>query len=263
LGGALTRHIRAFLSEVAYVIDFLSKYNPYSRVDPLILFTGSLALTVAASFARSLEALVIPLLYSLALLAAAKPGLSKIARVMAPILVLGLATSMPLLFTSTGTVETLASLQASPSGEGFKAFALLLARVVVSPLPLIASLTYTGWFTVSSRLKRLPLLGGVARLVDLMAALIPRIARYLASVLLGRESRTVKPSLRLSWRGLATSIGETILYSGSYAEKVHLAITARSIGEIQAEQRIRLTWADVVYTATLLVLLAAEAMVLT
>ena len=258
----MTRHIRAFLSEVAYVIDFLSKYNPYSRVDPLVLFTGSLVFTVAASFARSLEALVIPLFYSLALLAAAKPGLSKIARVMAPILVLGLASSTPLLFTSTGNVESLASLQASPSGEGFKAFALLLARVVVSPLPLIASLMYAGWFTVSSRLQRLPLLGGVVRLVDLMAALTPRIARYLASVLLGRESRTVKPSLLQSWRGLASSIGETILYSGSYAEKVHLAITARSIGEMRVGQEIRFTWADIAYIATLATLLALEAMVL-
>lgn len=259
----MTRYIRAFLSEVAYVIDFLSKYNPYSRVDPLILFIGSLALTVAASFTRSLEALVIPLLYSLTLLAVARPDPSKIARVMAPILVLGLVTSMPLLFTSTGTVETLASLQAFPSGEGFKAFAVLLARVAVSPLPLIASLMYTGWFTVSSRLKRLSFLGGVVGLVDLMAALTPRIARYLASMLLGRESRTVKPSLWLSWRGLASSIGEAMLYSKSYAEKIYLAITARNIGGIRAEQGISLTWADVVYTATLLVLLAAEAVVLT
>lgn len=260
----MTRYLKAFLEELAYVIETLSRYNPYTSVDPLLLFIGSLALTITASFASRLEALVIPLLYSLTLLAYARPGAGRVARVLAPIVFLSLTASTPLLFTSTGRVESLASLQASPSREGFESFVVLLARTITAPLPLVALFSYTGWFTVSSRLRRIPVVGSIARLVDLTLVLIPRTARHLTSLLLAREARIVRQSLSLSWKSLAASTGDMLVHSISYSEKLYLALTARSVGGGAAslDSLFKPTLANIIYTIIITVLVAVEVVVL-
>ncbi len=249
---------RRFLEELAYVLDAIGRYNPKPFANPLILFLGSLSLTVVASFATDIRALLIPLAYSLAFIAITRVRVSDIARVEIPIALLGLVSSIPLLVAGKPYIESLSAIRFGFSWCGLESFLLLFLRVSIAPLPLVTAMLYLGWTTLSRELKKIPMVWRVAEIVDKSLAIVPRVARYLSSLLLGREARTVEPSLRRVWLGNATALGEALIYSRYYAEKLCLAINARTLTTSRNVKGFRISVADAIYIASILCLLAIE-----
>lgn len=73
--------IERFIGEVAYTMDVLNNYNPGPKIDPIILFTGSLILTIITSFSTNLILPFIAITYSLILIIVLKVSVKYVLRI--------------------------------------------------------------------------------------------------------------------------------------------------------------------------------------
>ncbi|ABN69118.1 cobalt transport protein [Staphylothermus marinus F1] len=226
----MKNYIRSFFEEVALIMDMLNIHNPNPKLDPLILFVVSVILSFQASFTTNIVGLIIPLTYSLILIFVLKLDHRIIARIELFVLFIGLVVSFPLLFTRSGNINGLYDLNGSITFMGIYSFAKLLMRVTLSPLPLLVAIAYLGWTNVLKAMSRFKAVRNVVSYIALTTVLIPRIIRYSIQLIIARDARNVKNSYSNIWRSLSAIVGDTLIHSHNYADKLQYAYTARTIG---------------------------------
>jgi len=250
--------IERFIEEIAYTMDILNNYNPNPKIDPIILFTGSLILTMLTSFSSNLILPFIAIAYSLILIIVLKINAKYVLRIEALIAILGLIPSIPLLLSRTGYIHSLDDLGYMVSYVGVLSFIKLLLRVTASPLPIVTASVYIGWPMLSNALSRYGLLRKLVKLISITITIIPRVIRYVLKLLMAREARIFRYSIGTTWGTLSTIVGDVIANSNVYAEKLQLAITARTVSEKDSivKEGILLNKATISYTVFLAVLIA-------
>jgi len=250
--------IERFIEEIAYTMDILNNYNPNPKIDPIILFTGSLILTMLTSFSSNLIPPFIAIAYSLTLIIVLKINARYILRIEALIVILGLIPSTPLLFSRTGYVHSLDDLGYMVSYVGVLSFIKLLLRVTASPLPIVTALVYIGWPMLSNALSKYGFLREPVKLISITITIIPQVVRYVLKLLIAREARMLRYSIDTTWKTLSAIVGDVIANSNVYAEKLQLAITARTVSgkDSVVKKGILLNKATILYTMFLVVLIA-------
>ncbi len=222
--------IERFANMVADVLDTLNTYNPEPRIDPLILFIGSLFLTITTSFSRDNILPLLSLIYSLALILALRINYRDVLRIESLVAILALIPSTPLLFSRNGYIGGLDDLSITVSSAGLAGFTQLFLRITLSPLPLVTATTYLGWPMITMVLRRIPIINGIVRLSTIVLVVMPRIIRYTLKLLMAREARLFTYRISSTWTTLATVVGDLLIRSNCYACSLGLAMEARTIG---------------------------------
>lgn len=259
----MKNYIKDFFEEIAFIMDILNIHNSSPRIDPFILLVISLILSFQASFTTNIAGLIIPLMYSIVLIIVLKPDWRTIAKIELFVYILSLIVSLPLLFTDTGSINSFYELRTNISPAGIYSFTKLLARITVSPLPLLVAITYLGWPNTMEAIARFTILRTTASYLALTIVLIPRIIRYSIQLLIAREARIVKNKYLNIWKSLSTVIGDLIIHSNSYANKIQYAYVARNISKFKTYRRkTRINKATAVFTMLSILIIIAEAVVM-
>lgn len=255
--------VERFIEEIAYIMDILNNCNPDPKIDPLILFTGSLILTIMTSFSQDLLLPTISLIYSITLIIILRINYKHVIRIEAIIFILGLLPSIPLLFSKTGYINGLNDLSFIITYPGITSFTIFLLRVVIAPLPIVTASIYIGWPALSAAISKCRVLRGIARLISITLTIIPRIIRYTLKLLIAREARIFKYSLGTTWKTLSAITGDLLINSNVYAQKLQLAIDARTLARENniVVKNVLMNRVTIIYMAFLIALVALWIMV--
>ncbi len=255
--------ITGFLRETADVIEYLSTYNDSPLINPPVFILASAILTFQASFTNNILGLLVPLLYSLLITILLRIDPKPVMKAEALILLFGLVVSLPVLFSREGYINWLNDLLYTPSIIGLYSFTKLLLRIIISPLPLLVAITYLGWINVVNVLKiNNKYLVNLAKILSLTIILIPRIIRYVLKILLARTARLVKKNYSISWFILSSIIGDLLIHSSNYAEKLRYGIIARSIGEPDYSIRFKFSRNTITYLVLVVIAIIIEFIVM-
>lgn len=217
--------LRGFLEGIGEVVEALSARRE-TRLDPAVFFLASLAMTSASALSPHPWMWLASALYAAILWPIARPSARLVLRVYTVLAPLAAVPGLPLLFFGGGKGAPLAPV---PLQLGAWQFAAFSARVLASPLPLVAALSSAGWAGVSSGLMRLRPLRGPLALVNASLAATRFLLRSATWMLAARESRLVAGGRGLE-RLVASSVAGDLLYQAvELSKRMSMAYRARCV----------------------------------
>ncbi len=150
-------------------------------------------------------------------------------KVLLLIALLGTIPGIPIIFTKAGYINGLDDIVLEPTTYGLENFITFASRVIVSSIFFILPIIGLGWYGFLKSLSRLKPLCVFLSVISLVVVVLPRIIRNMLSIMFAREARIMNKNYKMLWRTISSTIGDTIIVSHEYAEKLTKAITARTI----------------------------------
>jgi hypothetical protein len=165
----------------------------------------SLALSFTSAVLNSPVLWIASGLYSITWGIVLRPRLKPLLSITSITLLLALVPGVPILFTGFDALKYPVSLESRT-----QVFAFFVARVALSPMPLIVSLTGFGWASISASLRGSRVLSRYVSRVDFFLLNTRHLTVVFADYLAARESRVVSRARSTLWRALAMTIADII-----------------------------------------------------
>ncbi len=224
------KYTEKILEKASRIIEeIITIKNFYIKVNPLTVTIVSIIMAFLVAFTNN----YIMILFSIPILITVHLSLSVnksyFVKVLLIVLLLGIIPGFPIIFTSTGYVNSLNDLVLQPTSTGLENFIFFGSRVIVSSLFFILPIIGLGWYGFLKSLSRLKPLRVFLLIISLVIVVIPRIIRNMLSIMFAREARIISKNYKVLWRTISSTIGDTIIISHEYARKLTKAITARTI----------------------------------
>ena len=227
------KYTEKILEEASMIVEEIITDKNFSiKVNPFTLTIVSIMLAFLVAFTNNYIMILfsIPILITIYLLLSVNK--SHFVKILFIVSLLGTIPGIPIIFTSTGYINSLNDLVLQPTSTGLENFIVFVSRVIVSSLFFILPIIGLGWYGFLKSLSRLKPLRVFLSIISLVIVILPRIIRNMLSIMFAREARIISKNYRVLWRTISSAIGDTIIVSHEYAGKLTKAITARTITNI-------------------------------
>ncbi|MGC9011782.1 hypothetical protein [Thermogladius sp.] len=194
-----------FLKAASRVLDEAYAGTDKSFPHPGAFFLMSLALSFTSAVLNSPVLWIASGLYSITWGIVLRPRLKPLLSITSITLLLALVPGVPILFTGFDALK-----YPVPVESRTQVFAFFVARVALSPMPLIVSLTGFGWASISASLRGSRVLSRYVSKVDFFLLNTRHLTVVFADYLAARESRVVSRARSTLWRALAMTIADII-----------------------------------------------------
>ncbi len=224
------KYTEKILEEASRIVEeIITDKNFSTKVNPLTVTIVSIIMAFLVAFTNN----YIMILFSISILITVylllSVNKSYFVKVLLIVLLLGIIPGIPIIFTSTGYINSLNDLVLQPTSTGLENFIVFVSRVIVSSLFFILPIIGLGWYGFLKSLSRLKPLRVFLSIISLVIVVLPRIIRNMLSIMFAREARIMSKNYRILWRTISSTIGDTIIVSHEYAGRLTRAITARTI----------------------------------
>ncbi len=224
------RYTEKILEEASMIIEeIITEKNFSTKADPFIVTIVSIIMAFLVAFTNNYIMILfsLPTLITIFLLLSINK--SYFVKILFILLLLGTIPGIPVIFTSTGYINSLNDLVLKPTSTGLENFVVFVSRVIISSLFFILPIIGLGWYGFLKSLSRLKPLRVFLSIISLVIVILPRIIRNMLSIMFAREARIISKNYRVLWRTISSTIGDTIIVSHEYAGKLAKAIAARTI----------------------------------
>ncbi|UXD22576.1 hypothetical protein IPA_06385 [Ignicoccus pacificus DSM 13166] len=213
------RALKEVFELIAETSEALASEGIFKNANPKVTFFSLLiAIGVVSTSPSLIPALVALLASSVLALLLYLHGDKAFIKPLAVVAGMSLVISLPLLFTARES-----------------AFAFII-RTLASTALSVVTIRSVGWRRMAKALEVL-FPEGFSEVLGLLLIHASSFARSLISMVLAREARRLREmGLKEEWRGLASSVGELLNKANNKAERVSMAVKARTFGEVEVKE---------------------------
>ncbi|MCE4609267.1 MAG: energy-coupling factor transporter transmembrane protein EcfT [Desulfurococcales archaeon] len=227
--------LESFIRNLSRLIDSFNRTNRDVR-GKVYIFPLSILLTLLVSTTDNPISLVTAATFTLLVSLHARDRAGMIVRTAWYLALLSMIIGLPLLITRTNSImdfgQLLRSIEALKVTENsIETYARFIIRIILAPLPVLATIYYLGWPSIASRAYRLPLLRLPAAITTIFIIHLPRLLRHALSMIMAREARTFHHDIKTAWKNRVSIIGDLIVGSATHSKILQYAIDARTFND--------------------------------